>query len=33
MIEIYFTVKTIGMIVGIVIMVGYTLFMIWRLHK
>lgn len=33
MMELYFTIKTIGTIVGLVILVGYILFMIWRLRK
>ena len=33
MMELYFTIKTIGTIAGLVILVGYVLFMIWLLHR
>lgn len=33
MMELYFTIKTIGTIAGFVILVGYILFAIWMLHK
>lgn len=33
MMELYFTIKIIGTIAGLVILAGYILFMIWRLHK
>lgn len=33
MMELYFAIKTIGAIAGLVILVGYILFMIWLLHK